>query len=190
VNINRFRMTASEIAMGRYMRAPDHPAAPPTSTRRSLSLHHRTTRSPQTRQLLVQAMGVPLHRGVRAMDKELVEILVADLVVLTLVLATAVPAMVAEVRHLARLAARPLRRALTARRVRLAMARAATELEQARALLLAQMPAPLPVLHPDRMPVQRPLSQETLQALREPKLRLVPLPPVLLPPTPMRSSQA
>jgi hypothetical protein len=27
VNINRFRMTASEIAMGRYMRAPDHPAA-------------------------------------------------------------------------------------------------------------------------------------------------------------------
>jgi hypothetical protein len=27
VNINRFRMTASEIAMGRYMRAPDHSAA-------------------------------------------------------------------------------------------------------------------------------------------------------------------
>lgn len=124
---------------------------------------------------------MPLHRGVRVMDKELVEILAADLVVLTLVLATAVPAMVAEAQLLARLVARPLQRALRARR-------AAREQQlQDRMLALVQMPAPLEPLLLERM-VQRPLSQETLQALLEPKLRLVPLPEVLQVPTRMRSS--
>jgi hypothetical protein len=108
-------------------------------------------------------------QGVQAMERELVLLLVTDLVMLLVIAATGLG---------------PLLRALTARRV----ARQEQLLED-RMLALVQMPAPLPLepLLPERM-VQRQLSQETLQALREPKPRLVPLPEVLPPPTPMRSS--
>jgi hypothetical protein len=121
------------------------------------------------------------------MDRELVAILVADLVVLTLVLATAVPAMVAEARHLGRAMVRLLRQPAVIRARRAAIKERAL---QDRMLALVEMPAPLPVLTSERaqlMQVQ-PLSQETLQAMREPQLRLVPLPEVLPPPLTLTQS--
>ena len=110
------------------------------------------------------------------MDKELVAILLADLVVLTAVVLTAVPALVAEVK-LGLAALRRLRARMVARRQAAKLA-----LEQ-RMVELVEMPGPLPLEQatPEllaRMQV-RPLSQAVLQAMREPPLRLVPLPPLM-----------
>jgi hypothetical protein len=58
---NHFRMTASELAMGRYMRAPDHAAATMSSRRPS-----------RTSERMSQLRGQLTTRGVQEMDGSLV----------------------------------------------------------------------------------------------------------------------
>jgi hypothetical protein len=124
-------------------------------------------------------------RGDQEMEPEVqVRLLVAANLVLLLglVAVTAAGPLMRELQQLVLVVKARLQRAATRARME--------ELELERMVGLAQMPAPLlPLLPLNRAQmVQRPISQETLQALRAPKPRLVPLPPVLQPPTPMQSS--
>jgi hypothetical protein len=95
---HHFRMTASELAMGRYMRAPDHAAADDEFAQ-AFATSERMSRC-----------GGSGRQGGREMERELVLLLVTDLLVLLVVAATGLGPLMQEVRLLLRTTRAALRR--------------------------------------------------------------------------------